>query len=1015
MTDKTQDDDIINLNPGPRFSQKGKQSSNTLYNTNTTKKDIKIRGDEKRKADNLQKIAASAREKYMTALAVYKQRTTPGENKYVNQTVVLADGTRGYVNNLGYFQKYTNEKATVGMNRCPPKGESIEASYAQNEVSLLSNTSAIGLSEEKNQYTSCGQEGKNIFVSSVVSKSPPATPLRCVNVSPDSMKTVKFPGNSDQNSFNYESCKRYAITNGYSYFGLQNYRSNDDTSICLVGNNYAEIAKGGAAKSTVSKVEVWNSSALSSSANTVRFRPLDVGPHLSIMNMGSVNTKHMVNALDDSSMIVGNRRINTGAGANETFSVKQVGRDVIITKIGGGGDGWNQPLTLPVFPTGENNSVRGQKLMNNKSGQRDLQLAYSDWRRMKIGNDIIFTPTSEIKDKPPPINYLKVHPTGQIKAYANPFSANMTPNSGVVTPQQDNLTVNRTPITVFSLPSSVPRDSCNELVGPLSIIGATYGANCPNNKAKDNNALERLIYTHDQDNNPDVFNFKITNRLVPQNPAPGCTKDLVVNYKCGDNIMPNESFGEHDFATINCNITRSEAGNPCTTELRLLGGDNARGLAGLELVMVSADKRENTVWQWYLSGPQTLELIEDITPADNDYLRNARYVGKMSSSQVELKSGEYAISNNGKLELRINESGYLAVYVRTNRSTCITTADGKKSTRDKNTAFVYSMPYQATNPTDVGMMGYVDRNGVLHPYKKRVYKPGKGYRRANNMTIMGANLPEQPVRGPTIEKCIQQCNNNNKCYGAVFEKGTGMCYLKDDTVLTQEAWASKDNILLERNLTLDPTKMSGGCNKYPLSYVDSVVWNAYPKGNPMSPDTKCDLQQFLQEPAIVELRSEWTRKQEEADKYAVKITNTTVDTMDDRYLQMEESNMNDASNVMNKIVYDNTMDNKLVKAIYPYGGKFPERKKIKGLDDVEPEGFTVATGIPMYNDIKENPQPRLSSPSQRARATQFRYIDGIVEDTESVVTEENYKFAMWSVAVIALGIVSFRLLRKLDS
>jgi len=209
--------------------------------------------------------------------------------------------------------------------------------------------------------------------------------------------------------------------------------------------------------------------------------------------------------------------------------------------------------------------------------------------------------------------------------------------------------------------------------------------------------------------------------------------------------------------------------------------------------------------------------------------------------------------------------------------------------------------------------------------------------------------------------------------------------------------------------------MSGGCNKYPLSYVDSVVWNAYPKGNPMTPETKCDLQQFLQDPAIVELRSEWTRKQKEADKYAGNITNTVDATMDDRYLQMEESTMNDASNVMNKIVYDNTMDNKLVKAIYPYGGKFPKRKKVKGVDENEPEGFTVATGIPMYNDIKENPQPRLSSPSQRSRTTQFRYIDGIVEDTESVVTEENYKFAMWSVVVIALGIVSFRLLRKLDS
>ena len=86
-------------------------------------------------------MANAAREKYMAAVEVYKQRTNPNTNQYSDKTVVLADGTRGYVNNLGYFQKYENEKNTVDLNRCPPKRDSIEASYAANEVSLLNTSS----------------------------------------------------------------------------------------------------------------------------------------------------------------------------------------------------------------------------------------------------------------------------------------------------------------------------------------------------------------------------------------------------------------------------------------------------------------------------------------------------------------------------------------------------------------------------------------------------------------------------------------------------------------------------------------------------------------------------------------------------------------------------------------------------------------------------------------------------------------------------------------------------------
>ena len=64
--------------------------------------------------------------------------------------------------------------------------------------------------------------------------------------------------------------------------------------------------------------------------------------------------------------------------------------------------------------------------------------------------------------------------------------------------------------------------------------------------------------------------------------------------------------------------TRDQEGSPCRTELRILGGDNIRRLAGLELVLISARGEEDLVWKYYLSAEQTTKLIEDQSPADNN-------------------------------------------------------------------------------------------------------------------------------------------------------------------------------------------------------------------------------------------------------------------------------------------------------------------------------------------------------------------------------------------------------------
>ena len=991
--------DFIYVNPNTKYSQKGAQGIHTLFYTNATKGEIKKRQAEKEEVRLLQRRADQAREKYMDAIDVYKRRIKPSENQYSDKTVVLADGTRGYVNNLGYFQKYQNEKNTVGFNGCPDKSIVLDAPYAKNEVSLLSNDSIIGLAEPKAQYTSCGDEGKHVFVGSTDGSNAVATPLRCVTVTPGSMKQVKYPGEDDPNQFTYASCKRYAVSNGFTYFGLQNFKSGSGTNICLVGNNYADIVQGGPAKNQVSIEEVWNSSEITS-PNAVRFTPLTVGSYPPEFNPGT--EKVLTNILQDPTKFVGNVRLNGGAlGKGDKFKVTQTEKGTVAV-TNEKSRGWKQYLILPVFSVTEGNKKRAEKLMNSERGIKDMQFAYLNWKRSKMGGDIVVNSVEDDPTlKPPKIFSIKVLATGQIVAFPK------RNGQGVV---------------ILRIPSQVPEDSCNKFVGDISFVGATYGKGAKGSVASDNNALEGVLAAHDRVDNPNEFSFKVTNRLVPKDPAPGQVKNLVINYKCGDQQMPDLTFREHKFANINCNITRSELDKPCTCELRILGGDNMRGLAGVELVIVSAEKRENTVWSWYLSGEQTKRLIEDQTPADNDYLRNAKFVGKISSDQVELNQGEYAVSSNGKVEVSISEAGFMTISVRTNRNECIKTPDGFRSTLSDTAAFIYSVPYKTTDKSAVGRFGYVDYNGVLHPYRDGYpgFKGGKGFDQFNDTMVTGNNLPEQPEPAATLNVCKELCQKNPECYGANFEKNSSVCYLKNRESLTSELWTSKNNVYLKKNIKLNREAIPRDCNQKAFETIDSVKWNAYPKSyKKMTKKSKCDLQRWLQEPAIKELRQDWLKKQKIVDDKTALIGQQITKTIDNKELQAIESDMNNTSIELNQIVYDNTMDNKIPRASYGFGGELPERVPVKNLSSPKEmskiEGFSLATGKPdNYDEILENRQPGNFDKSQRERATRYRNLNGVVNDTDLLVIEQHYNMIVWTVAALAGGILVYRLLSKLN-
>ena len=111
------------------------------------------------------------------------------------------------------------------------------------------------------------------------------------------------------------------------------------------------------------------------------------------------------------------------------------------------------------------------------------------------------------------------------------------------------------------------------------------------------------------------------------------------------------------------------------------------------------------------------------------------------------------------------------------------------------------------------------------------------------------------------------------------------------------------------------------------------------------------------------------------------------------------------------------MTNKIPRATYQNADPLPANKPVKYANKTQikgsgPEGFTIASGEPEYSEIYENPQDPLYGPGQRAMTTRYRHIQGIVADSESLVNEENFNYALWGVAAIVGAVIAFRIIKK---
>jgi len=197
----------------------------------------------------------------------YFDRVDPKKDSYLNTNIIFENGTNAYVTNQGVVKTYpTGQLNNIkGKNDCPSSSLKI---LKTNDVTTLIPHLKDGTSMIQNQQ--CGNEGKNIMVSSILpSNMPEPTYKGCyASNSNQKMSYIDINGNptaslpsKEAQRFTYDDCKTAAIYNGYRYFGVQNAGPNGNgEGYCAVSNSIVPFTEDNTSYIVSGTTALWKNS-----------------------------------------------------------------------------------------------------------------------------------------------------------------------------------------------------------------------------------------------------------------------------------------------------------------------------------------------------------------------------------------------------------------------------------------------------------------------------------------------------------------------------------------------------------------------------------------------------------------------------------------------------------------------------------------------------------------------------------------------------------------------------------
>ena len=207
-----------------------------------------------------------------------------------------------------------------------------------------------------------------------------------------------------------------------------------------------------------------------------------------------------------------------------------------------------------------------------------------------------------------------------------------------------------------------------------------------------------------------------------------------------------------------------------------------------------------------------------------------KYGKNWISQGATLAPGDFVGSPGGYAYLIMQTDGNLVLYTNSQSDACsVSKTAGDKTIGGQNINALYQLTTMG-NKSNMGNVGYIDENAKLHNYPADNIQYTDKYTQIKGMDSAGYDIPGAAFGNATIESCRTTCNKNKKCAGFAYATNN-VCYPKDSSMYPNGGIQINNNVNLYvrgKNPINPPIGVSSA-----TSNTDSVIYQNYINGGPI--------------------------------------------------------------------------------------------------------------------------------------------------------------------------------------
>ena len=456
--------------------------------------------------------------------------------------------------------------------------------------------------------------------------------------------------------------------------------------------------------------------------------------------------------------------------------------------------------------------------------------------------------------------------------------------------------------------------------------------------------------------------------------------------------LQNSSTGRKAACSVSNDLKQTKkygTSNNCTT---LLNGIVSGGGWSNAVYGVNASDNYFLLLDYDTSGQVSMKIYRGTSPTENQGLiwsatingkakdPNPNYVaskGKYGKNWIStgstLSPGDFVGTTNGCAYLMMQTDGNLVLLTDSSTTNC--SVYQNKNMGGVNANALYKLS-KVGNPSSMGKIAFIDNDAILKEYPSSMVGKSTNYELIQNNDSVGNNLPNMPLTNSTVDNCKEACNNNNDCNGFVFDNSNKLCYLKNNNMFPVGNKTQSTGIDL---YTRTPSLKNNSVCPSNLINIDSIQYDNYIKGTPMTPNDTCDTKI---------IKTEDIQKLNNISNKLLKL----AEQIDGKINNLYEIN----KNINNEINTGSTNIKKQFKEYYNVKGKINNLLEI----------------ITSEKD-KQNIQ-KLNNNNNNTIETMMNMNDlnSMISDTDLIVLQNNYQYVLWSMIAVGVVIITMNTIKK---